>query len=247
MEQNRREFLKRSAVVGGAVWAAPAIATVGSAIAQTPGSVPCKCTNSACGLSAAGVLTTKCFGVGGTTAECTAVVPQSDVLKTVTVQADSVCGHLPTNGSCQAQACVANAVVNIGGAAGSTVTASSLQTCTSETSGTPCTECAQVNGLVCLNGTTNCVDTALRGSPFKCNEILFPGNGLLTIIANRQTCNADGTRTVDGLFITALQMNQTVTVASATAGCAGCVCTACAGCTTCLECGKTCTQGACTA
>src|SRR5713101_4320799 len=63
MEQDRREFLKKGAIVGGAVWSAPAIATVGSAMAT--GSPACTCTQSALVAKTTGLLTLKVTGGNG--------------------------------------------------------------------------------------------------------------------------------------------------------------------------------------
>lgn len=237
--ENRRDFLKKSAMIGGAVWAAPAIATVSSALATGSGLCP-SCVKSAYGLSASGLVNISQQGVAGSGNECVANINQSNVLNTVSIVVQSVCGHTSST-SCEAQACVADVVITIGsGTSAAVLTVTSLQTCVSEDAS--CNQCAAVNGLVTLNGNT------VGPGPFTCDQVLFPGNGLLTIIANQQVCNSDGTRTVNGLYINALSSTETVILASATAGaCRGCSCTTCASCTTCLQCNTTCTHGSCTA
>src|SRR5713101_6247524 len=108
MEQNRRDFLKKSAIVGGAAWAAPAIATVSSAMAVTSQG-PCACT--ACtGQATAAAVGPLTLGQQLVTG-CTCVVITPTTLQP-TLAADVACGKVDNN-FCSASSYLANVKIQL--------------------------------------------------------------------------------------------------------------------------------------
>jgi hypothetical protein len=221
-DHNRREFLKRGVVVGGAVWATPAIATVSSSVA-TGSPAPCCTTRSAFGLAATGLVTIGPLGVAGSGQECTISTGTIGIGPLASVSADVVCGHFGPG--CSSQACVTNVHVTV---PGTTLSIQNFQTCVSVGSPGLCGYCAAATGVLTLNGSNVPLPTG-------CNAALINVPGL-TVTFNQQSCS-NGTLTATGLVIDVLSGIETIAVSQASAGCNTCTsCTPCPTCSSCSQC-----------
>jgi hypothetical protein len=188
VEQNRRQFLRNSAIVGGAVWVAPAIATVSSALSASPGPGCANCSGRGIGawvkVNGATLLS---LGVGVTQPDTCFLGPFSipDV-----VGLSAVCGGFSVSPACRGDAHVAGAPVSILGGA---ITFDAVSTTAQQTG--------------CLN-TGNTTFLNLKIPPITstpaANTNILTIPGILSVILNEQCCDAAGNFTVRGIDVTIL-------------------------------------------
>ena len=219
-EDSRRDFLKKSVLAGGLVWAAPAVSTVTASGAQAAGTpVAACCRSSAFGLQVSLLGgTPQTFGVGGCVATVDLKAGGTALLPAVTVKASTVCGNSssPAGGPCTASASLVN--LEIGGTALATtfpggIAASAL----SSTTAADCQAC-RTTGTSTLVGLRVGLTNVSAGV---CNLNLL---GLVAV--NEQVCNADGILTVNALRVTVPGVINLI-VAQSQAGAPGCACITC--------------------
>ncbi|MGH9243687.1 MAG: choice-of-anchor P family protein [Acidimicrobiales bacterium] len=215
MDESRRSFIRRSAIAGGAAWAAPAVVSLSSAGAQVGTPRPCPCTADAFGLRVVipplGIDET--FGVGGCVAD-TGVV---GVPGTATVSAQVVCGDATTGDVCTGAASIADLGVVVGPELLPTLTVDA--TIIESSASAACDPCSTTGSSSIASLTVNGIAVDVTGA---CNlDVLDLG----LVFVNEQTCTGD-TLEVNAIHILVPDIVEVV-VAHSEAGGAGC-CTACA-------------------
>lgn len=218
MDQSRRDFLKKGAIVGGAVWTAPSIVTVSSALAASSPR-PCACTT--CTASATAVAVTGVVALGtasGSGCSCPLTVPVGPV--TVT----AACAKAD-NASCSASSYVANVSILL--TATTFLKATVLSSCVQCGTGTSIVTDLAVD--VMGTSTPLTLSSNCNGTPVNVN---VGGVNLATVVFNDQTCSS-GVLTVAALVVTILASGVVVRLAESKAGAAGCACNACSGSATC--------------
>src|SRR5436189_64048 len=104
MTETRRDFLKKGAVAGGLVWAAPVLTSVGSpAFAASP---RCTCSGSGTGLSASGPVTIGPLGFSTGSQVCAASVDTTP--EGLPLVVDVICGSFDST-TCTARASILDA------------------------------------------------------------------------------------------------------------------------------------------
>jgi hypothetical protein len=213
VDQSRRDFLRKTAKAGVAVWAVPVITTVraGPAWAQTQGTGPptpkqC-CTASAYGLRVIIPLLSidSTFGIDGCLAD-TGVLGQVGV---ATVRATAVCGETskPDGGPCVGSASVASLRVTFG----TTVIAATVLGAMASAACAPGCDTAGDSSIVSLN---------LNGTPINVSSGANFAVGPL--IVDEQVCNS-GLLTVNALHINVPGIIEVI-VSHTVAGATGCPC-----------------------
>jgi hypothetical protein len=229
MEQNRREFLKKSAIVGGAVWVAPAITTVTSAVAGSAATCPCQgCHASATAtiLNGSGLLPSGLSGPATETNGCGC----GPISGNGTVTVDVACAKA-SDSSCSSSSFLAGVAVTLPNIL--SLSATALSSCVSCGTGS-----SFVTGLSITVG-GNSVSPGNFSST--CNNqivnVTLPSLATVTVVFNEQTCSG-GVLTVNALHIHVTLGGTTlldVILGQATGGGTGtgCTCTACSGSPTC--------------
>ena len=219
---SRRDFLRKSAVVGGVAWAAPAIATIAASPvgAQTLYACPAcgHCAAEATGLRAAGLAVGVASGSG-----CQCVLDANlGAGQLGSAAADVVCGKADS-ATCTASALVTGARIRV--AQNAFLEASLLSSCVQ--CGTGASQVLDLDLVTSTLGVETRTDVAVTGG---CNERISLLGGTVVIVLNEQTCS-NGTLTVNALRVTALGID--VIAAQSRAGGANCPCTPCAATPTC--------------
>jgi hypothetical protein len=220
---SRRDFLRKSAVVGGVAWAAPAIATIAASPVGAATLYACpacgNCAAEATGLRAAGLTAGVASGSG---CQCVAD-PNLGGGQLGSAAADVVCGRADS-ATCTASALVTGARIRV--AQNAFLEASLLSSCVQ--CGTGASQVLDLD-LVTTNalGVETRTDVVVTGG---CNESISLLGGTVVIVLNEQTCN-NGTLTVNALRVTAVGVN--VIAAQSQAGGANCPCTPCSATPTC--------------
>lgn len=203
MDQNRRQFLKRSAIVGGAVWAAPAIATVSSALAATstaPGCTTCTGQGTGAYLNVGSLLSVGPLGQGSSQPDncvASATIPNVAGLT-------AVCGGFSSSPSCTGDSHVAGNPITV---LGTLVQATAISTTAHQSS-----TCANTGTTVLANASINGGAPVVNLTPapnFQPLAVLPSGVASLTL--NRQCCDASGNFTVRGLELVLLNAISLVT------------------------------------
>lgn len=225
---SRRDFLKRSAVAGAAVWTAPAIASLPGAGAWAADGTPCPCESDALALAVrippSGSLVDLAFDRGAED-PCVANVDtkeQTTALGTIRVQATTVCADESPAGTvpCTAEASIQT--LDVTGTALGTLSPISTTVLASQASANcfPC-EVRGSSTIASLTVGTTTVDVnSLLGS---CNVDVL---GLGVIVFNEQAC-AGETLTVTALHLLVPNVVEVIAARSQAAA-EGCPCQACA-------------------
>jgi hypothetical protein len=218
VEQSRRQFLKRSAIVGGAVWAAPAIATVSSALATSPAPGCTTCSGQGTGALAkllGGSIIGGPLGQGsGQPDNCVATGSIPGVLGFT-----AICGGFTGTPTCTGDSHVAGNPITVLGPGG--VTFTSLSTTAHQSSTCVNTGQATFANLTLPSG--NVVNSTPGPNT---NVINVPGAASVTL--NRQCCDATGNFTVRGLEVILLPgtaLSELIVLAESKVGGCGCACT----------------------
>lgn len=226
MESNRRDFLKKSAVAGGLVWAAPALHTVAGAQQQTgtPGGCPTcpDCRAEATGLRALGLTAGRAVGSG---CECL-LTANLNAGSVGGASSQTVCGSADNN-ECEASSFVEGLRVRI--AANAFLEATVLASCVS-CDGTGTSTVADLDLVTVTEGVESRTDLTVTGA---CNErIAVPGFDLVEVVLNEQFC-LDGRLTVRALRVTVAGLDV-IAAESVNGGGFGCQCQPCAADPTCV-------------
>lgn len=216
---NRRDLIRRGAVIGGAAaWTLPTVQTIGmrAAFAGTP--QPDCCTADAYGLRVAihPLGFDETFPAGQ---PCLADTGTLGAAGTATVEATIVCAGttVEPNGPCVGKASIATLDVVVGPTLLPTLTVSA-RTLTSETTA-DCAACHTTGTSTIQSLTVNGINVDVTAA---CN---LDALGLGTVFVNRQECDGD-TLNVDALHIHVPGI-LTVTAAHSEASADGCPCQAC--------------------
>jgi hypothetical protein len=235
VEENRREFLKKSALTGAVMWAAPVVTTLPKAAAAGTTPAPCPCANcvaKATALSSLGIT----LGVASGS-DCNCVLDAKiKVDKIAGVSAQVACGKAD-NATCTASSYVAGIRIRVGDLlnllgvkiGGIFIEATVLNSCVD--CGTGASSIAQLKlvtrdllGILQLSVDLNVVAGCNTGLNLSGNVggIVLPH--LVALKFNEQFCT-NGTLTVRALRVTVLGLD--VIAAESKAGAAGCPCTPC--------------------
>jgi len=214
---SRRDFLKKSAAVGAAVWAAPTVLSLPGGRAWAQQYPVCDCNAAAYGLRVIipALNIDSMFGVGGCIAD-TGNIGGSGI---ATVRAQVVCGESSssTNGVCSSDANVDKVSIIAASSAHPTLTVAA--TVLQSAAGGSCHPCA-TNGSASILGLKVNGTTIALSAP--CN---FHPLGLPTVTVNEQSCNGQ-TENVNALHVNVPGVVEVI-VAHSEAGSTGCACTTC--------------------
>ncbi len=233
MEGNRREFLKKSALTGAVMWAAPVVTTLPKAGASgtTPSPCPCAgCRAEATGLRALGLT----FGRAvDSNCECLPIA-NVQINSLVKASAQVACGKAD-NDACQASSFLAGLKLKVGETK-ALLGLLGTETYLEATVLSSCVDCGTGDALIAdlklktytvlLSGALQLKATVNLTVQTGCNKPVLGINlAGLSIISNKQFC-MDGKLTVQALNVNILGLE--VVVAESKAGNLGCACTPCA-------------------
>jgi len=212
---SRRDFLKKSVVVGAAVWTAPAVLSLPGGKAWAQQYPVCNCNADAYGLRVIIPLLSfdQTFGVGG----CIADTGSLGSPTIATVRAKVVCGEASSSvdGVCSADANVDKVLITVGNPATLRIAATVLQT----SAGAACGTCNTTGNFSIVNLQVNGTTINVGGV---CN---FHPLGLTAVTINEQTCNGD-TLSVNAIHVNVPGVIEVI-VSHSEAGATGCPCTTC--------------------
>jgi hypothetical protein len=217
VEQSRRQFLKRSAIVGGAVWAAPAIASVSSALAASPAPGCTTCTGQGTGAFAkalGGAIIAGPLGQGSSQPDncvLTGTIPS-------VIGFTAICGGFTGTPTCTGDSHVAGNPINVLAGA---VTFTALSTTAHQSS-----TCVNTGQSTFANLTLPPGNVVNSTPAPNTNVVNVPGVTTLTL--NRQCCDAAGNFTVRGLefiLLPGTPGSTLVVLAESKVGGCGCACT----------------------
>ena len=191
---SRREFIKRTAVAGTVVWAAPAIFTVSSASAASPTPIPCpNCDSSAYGLATFGTVAGLPLNLGpiGATSDAENCLLN---LNAGVITSSDVCGRTAdTDKHCRASASVSGLGIVVPGV--------NVQAGVTRSRATWACDCSAREGIADILGLT------VNGNPVNIGTapnttLVVINTALIDVIvtANRQSC-VGGVFSVDALVV----------------------------------------------